>query len=427
MPLDFPASPSVNDTYTYQGRTWKWNGTGWQLESPLVGTSSIQDLAVTTAKIADNAITSGKIADGAVAPADLSTGGPSWDSSGNQTVTGDVTLSGTGKRIKADFSNGTISNRVSFQTTGTNTSTIVNALPSGSGTAAGYLATNNATPTNAGYGALLAGSASVTLESGRYGSGTYLPLELFTGGSARVHVDTSGNVGIGNTSPTAPLSFAETAGTAGAINKVALFSASGTATYGFGVSSNQLDYVSGNNHVFWQRVSGTPTERARFTSDAYLRMASGTGGIQFGGDTAAANALNDYEEGAWTLQFYDAVSGGNLSSTSFTAQYIKIGKVVHCWSFGTNISTAGLTAGNTLFFTLPFQSANATGLRGVGSVNFDNVTFATDYVNPQVGANASRGSFIKTTSGAADANLIVSNLSSGVSDYAMSFTYRAVN
>jgi hypothetical protein len=28
-------------------------------------------------------------------------------------------------------------------------------------------------------------------------------------------------------------------------------------------------------------------------------MVSGTGGIQFNGDTAAANALDDYEEGTW--------------------------------------------------------------------------------------------------------------------------------
>ena len=32
MPLDFPASPSVNDTYTFSDRTWKWNGEGWQLD-----------------------------------------------------------------------------------------------------------------------------------------------------------------------------------------------------------------------------------------------------------------------------------------------------------------------------------------------------------------------------------------------------------
>lgn len=29
MALDFPNSPSVNDEYTAQGRTWTWNGTAW--------------------------------------------------------------------------------------------------------------------------------------------------------------------------------------------------------------------------------------------------------------------------------------------------------------------------------------------------------------------------------------------------------------
>ena len=52
MPLDFPASPSVNDTYTFSGRTWKWNGSGWQLTSDsVVGTTNIANDAVTYAKI----------------------------------------------------------------------------------------------------------------------------------------------------------------------------------------------------------------------------------------------------------------------------------------------------------------------------------------------------------------------------------------
>lgn len=31
MPADFPSSPTLNQTYTYNGRTWKWNSTGWEL------------------------------------------------------------------------------------------------------------------------------------------------------------------------------------------------------------------------------------------------------------------------------------------------------------------------------------------------------------------------------------------------------------
>lgn len=28
--INFPSSPVVNDTYTYNGRTWVWNGSGWE-------------------------------------------------------------------------------------------------------------------------------------------------------------------------------------------------------------------------------------------------------------------------------------------------------------------------------------------------------------------------------------------------------------
>jgi hypothetical protein len=29
MPLDFPTSPSLNDTYTSGTSSWRWNGTAW--------------------------------------------------------------------------------------------------------------------------------------------------------------------------------------------------------------------------------------------------------------------------------------------------------------------------------------------------------------------------------------------------------------
>jgi hypothetical protein len=30
MPIDFPSNPEVNDTYTFAGYSWKWDGYGWQ-------------------------------------------------------------------------------------------------------------------------------------------------------------------------------------------------------------------------------------------------------------------------------------------------------------------------------------------------------------------------------------------------------------
>jgi len=34
MPLDFPPSPSLNEIYTFGGRSWKWNGSGWVSYNP---------------------------------------------------------------------------------------------------------------------------------------------------------------------------------------------------------------------------------------------------------------------------------------------------------------------------------------------------------------------------------------------------------
>jgi hypothetical protein len=31
--LDFPNSPALNDTYTLGARTWKWNGSAWDMVS----------------------------------------------------------------------------------------------------------------------------------------------------------------------------------------------------------------------------------------------------------------------------------------------------------------------------------------------------------------------------------------------------------
>ena len=30
MPLDFPPSPSPNQIYSFSGKSWRWNGEGWE-------------------------------------------------------------------------------------------------------------------------------------------------------------------------------------------------------------------------------------------------------------------------------------------------------------------------------------------------------------------------------------------------------------
>ena len=72
--------------------------------------------------------------------------------------------------------------------------------------------------------------------------------------------------------------------------------------------------------------ASSTTERMRITSDGYTRLASGSGGIQFNGDTAAANALDDYEEGTWTPSI--ANTGYTYTYAAQEGTYIKIGKQV---------------------------------------------------------------------------------------------------
>lgn len=75
MPLTFPSSPSVNQTYTSSGRTWQWNGATWKvvtndnasITAGSITETSIADSAVTTAKIANSAVTSSKLESGAAA------------------------------------------------------------------------------------------------------------------------------------------------------------------------------------------------------------------------------------------------------------------------------------------------------------------------------------------------------------------------
>jgi len=95
-------------------------------------------------------------------------------------------------------------------------------------------------------------------------------------------LDASGNLGIGNTSPTVPLSFANSAGTAGTANKISLFWTAGESfgLYGFGVSAAQLDYVTGGAHVFYSRSTNTSTERARIDSSGNLLVGTTSTGLK---------------------------------------------------------------------------------------------------------------------------------------------------
>jgi hypothetical protein len=118
-------------------------------------------------------------------------------------ISGNLTFTGTGNRILGDFSNATLSNRVIFKTSTTNGNTALEAIPNGtSNTAIINVSNNSSDLANTSILNLFIDSTSARLQSGIRGTGTYLPLTMFTGGSERLRIDTSGNLLVGTTSPT---------------------------------------------------------------------------------------------------------------------------------------------------------------------------------------------------------------------------------
>ena len=190
-----------------------------------------------------------------------------------------------------------------------------------------------------------------------------------------------------------------------------------------GSSHNASVYFADQDAVRQGRIEYNHTGNyMRFNTNGTeeLRILNG-GGITFNGDTAAANALDDYEEGTWTVNVYDAASGGNVSASTGTGYYTKIGRCVSCLFAGiTNIDTTGMTSGNLVYVSLPIGSRLSTSASAGGTLFLEGLTFPAShpYVTPVLSYN--HGRFLISTGGASGGPrtpLHVGNLTSGTTDF----------
>ena len=181
------------------------------------------------------------------------------------TISTSITLN-TSAKLLGDFTNATVSSRSNFQTSTANSTTGIYALPSGTGSAASWQATNNSDPTNASK-ILIAtnGSTDVQLVSGINGTGTYLPLSFYTNGTQQKQITTTGAWVLGT----------------------------GTSNYG---TSGQVLTSSGNGVPTWSTISGT-TNVTNKTANYTLTTTDGS---------VFCNATG----GAFTITLPTAVSAG---------------------------------------------------------------------------------------------------------------------
>ena len=309
------------------------------------------------------------VMDGSITPVKLSTGGPWWSTGGILAVGTTSPTSSNGTKLDVFSSTATISTaiRSTFST----------------GSAQLLLAGNNTT----------IGSGEFLISHDGYAT-AYLynrsntPMIFGTNNIERMRIDSTGNVGIGATTPSGKLDVVRSSistatfdealirvintGTATLNQRVDIGMRFQDGTYngigGISMIRESATARSGTLQFAPIASDGNPTNAMRLDSAGLLTLPFGQ--IKFPASQNAssdANTLDDYEEGTWTPQA-GSESGVFTQTGTFTGKYVKIGNRV--WAaFDCSLGSRTLTGSLAFLYGLPFPVANNGDLSGgAGSV-----------------------------------------------------------
>ena len=215
-------------------------------------------------------------------------------------------------------------------------------------------------------------------------------IENLTTTDGGISINNSGQVGIGTESP-ASLLHLNTDGTALRVTRGSCIG----FLYNTGTSSTDTTRLQGNsgpvelytNAAQPIKVVVNGTEEARFLSG---------GGLTFNGDTAAANALSDYEEGTWT----PAISNTGFTFTYSRQEgvYTKVGRLVTLRWYITVTARSGSSSGGIPIINVPLTT---DGLNDSGSYFYP---LPTQIIVHKAGNTSSSGTKTLLMAGFANSN-----------------------
>ncbi len=320
MALDFPSSPSLNAEYTYNTKTWVWNGSAWSLKK--TGSSAILDLIL------------GVDGAGSGLDADLLDGqhGSYYLDWGNITSKPDpvITLAGdlTGSVTLTDLSSGTLTATIAANSVELGTDTAGNYVASisngsyitgGNGGSEGAAITLavDATSLNTG-GKVVARDAS-----GNFSAGTITATlvgnassatTLTTGRTISTTGDVSWTSGLfdGSANVTGTATLASSGVTAGTYNS------SATAVTPFTVDAKGRVTSTGANVTItpdWSSITSKPTTLSGFgISDAYTKneVDSFLQGLDPKASVRVATTTNITLSGTQTIDGVSVIAGDRV-------------------------------------------------------------------------------------------------------------------
>ena len=174
----------------------------------------------------------------------------------------------------------------------------------------------------------------------------------------------------------------------------------------------KLSLISSDSHDAWINYSGATNEMSagydrgnstfnfsnadNIASNIRVSIRSG-GGITFNGDTAEANALNDYEEGSYIAGFATQNGSIALLGTHNTMNYTKIGRQVTIT--GRVVVNTVSSASGWVRFSLPFTNVGENEDEGHTILNVTTYKvngIGTGQVFAEIGPSTSYGILLKT-------------------------------